>query len=74
MAKAVGFTLQEIKEVIDAWYQRTITSKAQIDVLRQKVIQIEEKMEELQAMKRQISLCIQRIQNEGSFAQTGNLQ
>ncbi|RFM30778.1 MerR family transcriptional regulator [Chitinophaga silvisoli] len=61
MAKAVGFTLSEIKEVIDAWYLKKISRKAQMDVLELKLVQIEEKIQELKAMKRQIMTCIKNI-------------
>jgi DNA-binding transcriptional MerR regulator len=63
MAKAVGFTLNEIKEVIDAWYLKKISKKAQINVLQMKLVQIDEKMDELKAMKRQIATCIKNIEN-----------
>ncbi|MDR2282494.1 MAG: MerR family transcriptional regulator [Sphingobacterium sp.] len=63
MAKAVGFTLSEIKEVIDAWYQRQISTSAQIEVLNRKLIQIDQKINELKAMKKQITLCKTNIEN-----------
>jgi MerR family Zn(II)-responsive transcriptional regulator of zntA len=62
MAKAVGFTLSEIKEVIDAWYLKKISKKAQIEVLNKKLVQINEKIEELNAMKRQIAVCKKNIE------------
>ncbi|OOQ61689.1 MerR family transcriptional regulator [Mucilaginibacter pedocola] len=61
MAKAVGFTLAEIKEVIDAWYLRSISKAAQLDVLDKKLVQIDEKIAELKAMKQQIAICKQNI-------------
>ncbi|BAV05463.1 DNA-binding transcriptional regulator, MerR family [Filimonas lacunae] len=63
MAKAVGFTLNEIKEVIDVWYLKKISKKAQIDVLEKKLLQIDEKIQELKAMKQQIAICMKNIQN-----------
>ncbi len=57
MAKAVGFSLAEIKEVIDTWYDKQWTTKAQLDVLNLKIRQIDEKMKELRAMKKQIEQC-----------------
>ncbi|MBN9385909.1 MAG: MerR family transcriptional regulator [Chitinophagaceae bacterium] len=62
MAKAVGFTLNEIKEVVDAWYRKAISKKAQVDVLSKKLLQIDKKIQELNAMKRQIAVCIQNIE------------
>ncbi|PSK92238.1 MerR family transcriptional regulator [Taibaiella chishuiensis] len=63
MAKDVGFTLNEIKEVIDAWYRKNLTKKAQIAVLNRKVQEIDEKMQELKAMKRQLAICIENVKN-----------
>lgn len=64
MAKAVGFTLSEIKEVIDAWYKKQISKHAKIEVLNRKLIQIEEKIKELKAMEKQIALCKFNIEND----------
>ncbi|MDM1346135.1 MerR family transcriptional regulator [Myroides marinus] len=64
MAKAVGFTLSEIKEVIDAWYEKQFTKKAKLEVLNLKLKQIDEKMKELKAMKKQIALCKYNIEND----------
>jgi len=64
MAKAVGFTLSEIKEVVDAWYKKQISKSAKIEVLNKKLLQIEEKMKELRAVKKQIAVCKINIENE----------
>lgn len=64
MAKAVGFTLSEIKEVIDVWYKREISKSAQIEVLNRKLSQIDEKIQELKAIKKQIELCKFNIEND----------
>ncbi|MGO3307752.1 MAG: MerR family transcriptional regulator, partial [Sphingobacterium sp.] len=40
MAKAVGFTLSEIKEVIDVWYKKEFSKKAKIEVLNRKLSEI----------------------------------
>jgi len=64
MAKAVGFTLAEIKEVVDAWYKKQLSKTAKIDVLNKKLLQIDEKMKELKAVKKQIAICKLNIENE----------
>ncbi|MEJ5055989.1 MerR family transcriptional regulator [Sphingobacterium sp. MYb382] len=64
MAKVVGFTLAEIKEVIDAWYKKEISKAAKITVLNLKLLQIDEKMKELKAMKKQIALCKYNIEHD----------
>jgi MerR family Zn(II)-responsive transcriptional regulator of zntA len=62
MAKAVGFTLNEIKEVVDAWYLKKISKKAQLEVLNKKLLQIDEKIQELNEMKKQIAVCKENIE------------
>jgi len=62
MAKAVGFTLNEIKEVVDAWYLKKISKKAQLEVLNKKLLQIDEKIQELHEMKKQIAVCKENIE------------
>lgn len=64
MAKAVGFTLSEIKEVVDAWYKKQISKVAKIEVLNKKLLQIDEKMKELKVVKKQIAVCIYNIESE----------
>lgn len=63
MAKAVGFTLSEIKEVVDAWYKKQISKKAKLEVLDRKLVQIDDKIKELKAVKKQIALCKFNIEN-----------
>jgi len=64
MAKSVGFTLAEIKEVIDAWYRKEMSRAAKLKVLDLKIIQINEKVKELQAMKKHIEVCKMNISKE----------
>lgn len=54
-AKSVGFTLSEIKELIDAWYNKRITKERKVMILDNKLLQIEEKIKELKAVKKQIA-------------------
>lgn len=64
MAKAVGFTLSEIKDVIDVWYEKQWTKQARLEVLNLKLKQLEVKMNELKAMKKQLARCKLTIENE----------
>lgn len=64
MAKAVGFTLAEIKEVVHAWYKKEISKSAKIEVLTKRLLQIDTKMKELKAMKKQIAHCKFNIEND----------
>ncbi|MBB6270683.1 DNA-binding transcriptional MerR regulator [Pedobacter cryoconitis] len=64
MAKAVGFTLSEIKEVVDAWYKKEIIKNSKIQVLDKKLLQIDEKIKELKAVRKQIAVCKFNIEND----------
>lgn len=66
MAKAVGFTLAEIREVVDAWYKKQFTKNARLRVLDKKLVQLDEKIAELKAMKKQIAICKDNIGNDRS--------
>jgi MerR family copper efflux transcriptional regulator len=54
-AKSVGFTLAEIRELIDAWYSKKITKSEKLDILDKKLEQIDSKINELKAVKELIS-------------------
>ncbi len=53
-AKSVGFTIKEIGQIIDAWYNRKYTKKQKLEILTDKLISLEQKMKEIRAMKKQI--------------------
>ncbi len=53
-AKAVGFTLSEIGEMLDAWYNKQFTIEQKIAILDQKLTSIDDKIAQLQEMKQLI--------------------
>jgi MerR family transcriptional regulator, copper efflux regulator len=56
-AKETGFTLAEIKEVIDAWYGNKMTKEEKLAVFDKKLQQLDEKIKELRNVKKQIAIC-----------------
>ena len=54
-AKSVGFTLAEIKELIDAWYSKKITKSKKLEILDAKLLQIDGRIQELRSVKKQIA-------------------
>jgi MerR family transcriptional regulator, copper efflux regulator len=54
-AKAVGFTLNEIKKLIEAWYDKQFTIAQKVAILDEKLISIDEKIEQLQQVKKLIA-------------------
>ena len=54
-AKSIGFTLSEIKKLIDAWHSKRISKAKKLEVLDEKLRQIDLKIRELKAVKKQIA-------------------
>ena len=54
-AKAVGFTLNEIKQLIDAWYSKKFNIVKKIAILDEKILSINEKIKQLKEMKKLIA-------------------
>ncbi len=53
-AKSIGFTINEISQLMDAWYNNKITNDEKLGVLDEKLLLIEEKIIQLQEMKQRI--------------------
>lgn len=53
-AKSVGFTIKEIGQIINTWYNKKYTRKQKIDILDDKLNALEQKMKEIRLMKKQI--------------------
>lgn len=53
-AKLVGFTIKEISQIIDAWYNQKYTKKQKLTILSDKLISLEQKMKEIREMKKQL--------------------
>jgi MerR family Zn(II)-responsive transcriptional regulator of zntA len=57
-AKSVGFTLQEISEIIDAWYGDMYSKREKRLILERKMDVLDQKIKELKNMKTIIRECI----------------
>ena len=53
-AKSVGFTIKEIGQIIDAWYNQRYTKAQKLEILDEKLISLEQKMKEVKDMKNQL--------------------
>ncbi len=53
-AKAAGFTLNEIRQLIDAWYGKKFTVAKKLFILDEKLSAIDEKIEQLKNVKKLI--------------------
>jgi MerR family transcriptional regulator, copper efflux regulator len=54
--KSAGFTLAEIKNVIEAWSNKTLTREEKLVVLDEKLRSLDEKIKQLEGMKQQIEV------------------
>lgn len=54
-AKIVGFTISEIAQLMDAWYNKKMSSAQKLSVLDQKLDSIDNRIKQLKEMKKMIS-------------------
>lgn len=54
-AKAIGYTINEISELIDVWYSNKFSKDEKLAFLDEKLISIEKKIKDLKEMKKLIS-------------------
>ena len=54
-AKSVGFTISEIGQIIDAWYNNKYSKKEKLHILDEKLVALETKLKEIKEMKKLIS-------------------
>lgn len=57
-AKSVGFSLQEIAELLDAWYGNVYTRQQKRRILEDKIDVLNARIAELRGMKKLIRECI----------------
>jgi MerR family transcriptional regulator, copper efflux regulator len=55
VAKSIGFTISEISQLIDAWYNEAYSKAEKLSVLQEKLLSIEEKIKQLEDMKQLVS-------------------
>ncbi len=63
-AKSIGFTINEIGNLMDAWYSNKMTIAEKLSVLKDKMQAIDEKISQLIAMKQMIGEFMETVENE----------
>ncbi|MBC7381594.1 MAG: MerR family transcriptional regulator [Bacteroidia bacterium] len=53
-AKAIGFTLNEIKQLLEAWYNKRYSNHKRLLILDEKLQSVETKIKQLKEMKKMI--------------------
>jgi DNA-binding transcriptional MerR regulator len=54
-AKSIGFTINEISKLIDAWYDNALNLENKLSILDEKLDSIDEKIKQMKDMKKLIS-------------------
>lgn len=63
-AKSVGFTISEISQLMDAWYNNQLSVAEKLSVLDEKLLSIEERITQLTEMKAIISEFKKDVEDE----------
>ncbi len=62
-AKEAGFTLSEIKHLLESWFNKRLSIDKKIAVVNNKIEEIDEKIRQLQNVRKLLSDCILDIKN-----------
>lgn len=62
-AKEAGFTLSEIKNLVDSWYNKRLSTEKKIEVVTNKVNEIDAKIRQLKQVKKLLVEAIKDIEN-----------
>lgn len=61
-AKEAGFSLSEIKKLIDSWYNKRLSVKKKVEIVNNKINEIDSKIDQLKKVRRLLSECILDIE------------
>ncbi len=63
-AKSIGFTINEIAQLIEAWYNNRFSITKKLAILDEKIDSIDEKIKQLKAMKKMVSEFKKSVEEE----------
>ena len=63
-AKSIGFTINEIAQLMDAWYNNKLTIPEKLNVLDEKLESIEDKIKQLKQMKKMLAQFKKSVETE----------
>lgn len=61
-AKEAGFRLSEIKKLLDSWYNKRLSVDKKVEVVNNKINEIEDKIRQLRKVKKLLADCIVDIE------------
>lgn len=62
-AKKVGFTLAEIKVMVEGWYNTGFSTEKKLEIIHAKIREVDSKIQQLQGVKAMLQDCITDIEN-----------
>lgn len=62
-SKEVGFTLAEIKRLLDGWYNKRLSIEKKVEIVNTKVNEIDIKIRQLKQVKKLLAAAIEDIEN-----------
>lgn len=62
-AKEVGFTLAEIKTLLESWYNNSLSNDKKIEAVNHKISEVDAKIRQLKQMKKLLLEAVKDIEN-----------
>lgn len=62
-AKEIGFTLSEIKGLLDSWYSKRLSAEKKVEILNAKIREIDDKIRQLKQVKKFLVEGIEDVRN-----------
>lgn len=62
-AKEIGFTLSEIKKILDSWYSKRLSVERKVEILNEKIVDIDFKIKQLKQVKKLLVEGIEDVKN-----------
>lgn len=62
-AKEAGFTLSEIKKLLESWYNQSLSLDKKVEVVNNKINEIDSKIRQLKEVRKLLLECILDIEN-----------
>jgi MerR family transcriptional regulator, copper efflux regulator len=62
-AKKAGFTLSEIKKLLESWYNNQISTEQKVGIIKGKIDEIDEKINQLKSVKKYLVRAIKDVEN-----------
>ena len=60
--KSIGLSLSEIKELIDVWYNKRISNKRRLEILKKQKLTIHQKILQLHDVQQRVNLFIDELE------------